>query len=257
MSTDIPRSTITKEDNLFDHLKELRMRLAKSCILVLVVFFALLIVANELYIVFTQPITDLLPSSHTNTGLIATDVTATFMAPFKLAIVCAFILTAPYTLNQMWQFIAPALYRHERRLALSLMLLSSTLFYAGICFAYFVIFPIMMAFFVATTPESVSLMPDISQLLNTQLKLIFVFALAFQTPIATFILIKSKIISTESLSDKRPYVILICFVLGMLLTPPDPISQVIFAVPMWVLFEVGLLMARLFANKKTTDTHIP
>ena len=183
------------------------------------------------------------------TSMIATDVTSTFFAPFKLTLVVAFFLAMPVVLGQLWRFIAPGLYDHERKYALPLVILSVLLFYAGIAFAHFVIFPLVMNFFVMASPENVTVTPDIAQYLSIALKLFLAFGMAFEIPIATLILIVSGVTTVKDLSAKRPYVILFCFVFGMLLTPPDPFSQSMLALPMWLLFEIGLLFGRLFQSK--------
>lgn len=184
--------------------------------------------------------------------MIATDVTSPFFAPFKLTLVAAIGLAMPYILHQIWSFIAPGLYANEKRLAIPLLVSSIILFYAGIAFAYFVVFPLIFGFFTSVGPENVAVMTDISSYLNFVLKLFFAFGIAFEIPIATLLLIKSGAISAKDLASKRAYVIVVCFVFGMLLTPPDVISQSLLAIPMWLLFEVGLFYVAFFwsANLK-------
>ncbi|RLT93076.1 twin-arginine translocase subunit TatC [Ketobacter sp.] len=237
-----PESNLT----LIGHLVELRDRIMKSLLAILVVFLCLIYFANDIYELVAKPIRDQLPEG---TTMIATDVTSTFFAPFKLTLVVAFFLAMPVVLGQVWRFIAPGLYAHERRYALPLLVLSVLLFYAGIAFAHFVIFPLIMNFFVMASPENVTVTPDIAQYLSIALKLFFAFGLAFEIPIATMILILSGVTTVKDLSTKRPYVILFCFVFGMLLTPPDPFSQSMLAIPMWMLFELGLLFGRLIKRK--------
>lgn len=233
---------------LIGHLVELRNRIMKSLLAILVVFLSLIYFANDIYELVAKPIRDQLPEG---TTMIATDVTSTFFAPFKLTLVVAFFLAMPVVLGQIWRFIAPGLYEHERKYALPLLVLSVILFYAGIAFAHFVIFPLIMNFFVMASPENVTVTPDIAQYLAIALKLFFAFGLAFEIPIATMILVIAGVTTVQDLSAKRPYVILFCFVFGMLLTPPDPFSQSMLAIPMWMLFEMGLLMSRLFKPRKS------
>ncbi|MBA54930.1 MAG: twin-arginine translocase subunit TatC [Pseudomonadales bacterium] len=244
----------TGEGNLtlIGHLVELRNRIMKSLLAILVVFLSLIYFANDIYELVAKPIRDQLPEG---TTMIATDVTSTFFAPFKLTLVVAFFLAMPVVLGQIWRFIAPGLYEHERKYALPLLILSVLLFYAGIAFAHFVIFPLIMNFFVMASPENVTVTPDIAQYLTIALKLFFAFGLAFEIPIATMILVIAGVTTVKELSAKRPYVILFCFVFGMLLTPPDPFSQSMLAIPMWMLFEMGLLMSRLFKPRKSRDEY--
>ncbi|AUM12248.1 twin-arginine translocase subunit TatC [Ketobacter alkanivorans] len=235
---------------LIGHLVELRDRIMKSLLAILVMFVSLIYFANDIYELVAKPIRDQLPEG---TTMIATDITSTFFAPFKLTLVVAFFLAMPVVLAQIWRFIAPGLYAHERKFALPLLVLSVLLFYSGIAFAHFVIFPLIMNFFVMASPENVTVTPDIAQYLSIALKLFFAFGLAFEIPIATIILILSGVTTVKDLSSKRPYVILFCFVFGMLLTPPDPFSQSMLALPMWMLFEVGLLIGRLIKRNKPED----
>lgn len=236
---------------LIGHLVELRDRVMKSLLAILVVFLSLIYFANDIYELVAKPIRDQLPEG---TTMIATDVTSTFFAPFKLTMVVAFFLAMPVVLGQIWRFIAPGLYAHERKFAVPLLILSVLLFYAGIAFAHFVIFPLIMNFFVMASPENVTVTPDIAQYLSIALKLFFAFGLAFEIPIATMLLILSGVTTVKDLASKRPYVILFCFVFGMMLTPPDPFSQSMLAIPMWMLFEMGLLMSRLFKVRKSDTT---
>lgn len=225
-----------------EHLLELRSRLLRSVLAVLVVFLALFSFSNEIYTLIATPLMQNLPEG---SQMIATDVAAPFLTPFKLSMVVSVFLAAPYILFEVWGFIAPALFQHEKRLLLPVLLASVILFYCGIAFAYFVVFPLMFAFFSAAGPQGIAYTPDISRFLDTVLKLFFAFGVAFEVPIATVILVRTGATSVASLSEKRPYVIVGCFVIGMLLTPPDPLSQCLMAVPMWLLFESGLLFSRL------------
>jgi len=250
MSKDRPRVDPEANLTLIGHLIELRDRVIKSLLAILVVFLGLVYFANDIYELVSKPIRDQLPEG---TTMIATDITSTFFAPFKLTLVVAFFLAMPVVLGQVWRFIAPGLYDHERKFALPLLILSVLLFYSGIAFAHFVIFPLIMNFFVMASPENVTVTPDIAQYLGIALKLFFAFGLAFEIPIATIILILTGMTTVKDLAAKRPYVILFCFIFGMLLTPPDPFSQSMLAIPMWMLFELGLLIGRLI--KRKPDEH--
>lgn len=181
--------------------------------------------------------------------MIATDVAAPFFAPFKLAFMLAIILAFPFILHQMWGFIAPGLYSHEKRFAAPILFSSVLLFYSGIAFAYFVVFPLAFAFFTGVAPEGITIATDISSYLDFVLKIFIAFGFAFEVPIVVFVACWAGITNVTSLSEKRPYVVVSAFVLGMFLTPPDVISQTLLAVPMWLLFELGLLMARVFTRK--------
>ena len=183
--------------------------------------------------------------------MIATEVASPFLTPFKLTIVLSIFVAIPFMLHQVWGFIAPGLYRHEKKLAIPVLASSVFLFYAGIVFAYYVVFPLVFGFFTSVGPEGVSVMTDINSYLDFVLKLFFAFGIAFEIPIATFLLIMSGATTAEKLAAKRPYVVIGCFVLGMLLTPPDVISQAMLAIPMWLLFEVGLLFGK--AVKKPAE----
>ncbi len=182
--------------------------------------------------------------------MIATEVASPFLAPFKLTLVVAVFVAVPYVLHQAWAFVAPGLYDNEKALALPILASSIALFYGGAAFAYYVVFPLLFQFFTQTGPENVAVMTDINQYLNFVLKLFFAFGVAFEIPIATFLLILSGATTVESLSKKRPYVVLGCFVIGMLLTPPDVISQTLLALPMWVLFEVGLILSKIMRRRQ-------
>lgn len=235
---------------LISHLIELRNRLLRSVIVVLVIFIGLAFFANELYEWLSQPLKNALPE---NSTLIAIDVTAPLFAPFKLAFISSIFIAMPFVLHQAWMFISPGLYKHEKGFAVPLLVSSILLFYAGIAFAYFVIFPIIFGFLSSVGPEGVSYLPDINSVLSIALKLFFAFGLAFEIPIATMLLIWSGLVSHEQLSNTRPYTVVGIFIFAMLLTPPDMISQVLLAVPMWVLFELGLIFAKAYSPKKAED----
>lgn len=235
---------------LFTHLLELRNRLLRCVICVLLIFLSLFYFANDLYLIMVEPLSSLLP----RTGdLIATGVTSPFLVPFKMTLVLSILISMPLILQQIWGFVAPGLYHHEKRFGIPLLISSIILFYAGIAFAYFVVMPIVFGFFTAIGPEGVSFLPDISNVLNFMLKMFFAFGLSFEIPIATFLLVIMGMTTVEKLSSKRPYIFLGCFVVGMLVTPPDVVSQSILAIPMWLLFELGLLFSR-FVKKPRAAT---
>jgi sec-independent protein translocase protein TatC len=227
---------------LVAHLTELRDRLLRSILAVLLVFIGLFYFANDIYTYVSAPLRQLMPSG---TSMIATEVASPFLAPFKLTMVVALFVAMPYILHQTWRFIAPALYRSERRLAVPILLSSVLLFYAGLAFAYYAVFPLIFAFFTSVTPDGVAIMTDINSYLNFVLKLFFAFGIAFEIPVATVLLISAQVTTVEALAAKRPYVVVVCFIVGMLLTPPDIISQTLLAVPVWLLFEAGLFFGSL------------
>ncbi|ROU00812.1 twin-arginine translocase subunit TatC [Marinobacter sp. R17] len=238
-----------QEMSLIDHLLELRNRLLKMVLATLICFAGIYPFANKIYLWISQPLRDLLPEGQV---MIATDVTSPFFAPLKLALVLSVFVAIPYILYQLWSFVAPGLYRHEKKLAFPLLFSSVVLFYLGAVFAYFVVFPLVFGFFTTVGPEGISEMPDISSYLTFVLKMFFAFGVAFEIPIAVILMILAGITTPEDLAAKRPYVVVGCFIIGMLLTPPDIISQTLLAVPMWVLFELGILFGRL-ARRRTED----
>lgn len=248
MSTSTDHDQRVDEDTqpLLAHLMELRSRILRAVLAILIIFFPLYYVANQLYAFVAAPLMQVMPEG---AGMIATQVASPFLTPFKLALVCAFFLAIPFVLHQIWAFVAPGLYKHEKRFAVPLLVSSVLLFYSGMAFAYFVVFPLAFAFFAGVAPEGVSIATDISAYLDFVLKILFAFGFAFEIPIATFLLVLTGISDIESLKAKRAYVVVGCFVVGMLLTPPDVISQTLLALPMWALYEVGLLFAR-FAPKR-------
>lgn len=234
------------EQPFLSHLLELRDRLLRMVIAILVVFVVLFPFGNDIYTMIAEPIRAQLPEG---SQMIATQVASPFLTPFKLALVSAVFLSMPYLLFQIWGFIAPGLYSHEKRLGLPLLTASILLFYLGMVFAYFVVFPLVFGFFTSVTPEGVAQMPDIAFYLEFVLKLFFAFGIAFQIPIATILLVAMGMTTPQKLGRKRPYVIVGVFVTGMLLTPPDVVSQTLLAIPMWLLFEVGILFSRFFQRK--------
>jgi len=235
---------------LIAHLTELRDRLLRALLAVLIVFIGLFPFANEIYTFVSEPLRKLLPEGAT---MIATEVASPFLTPFKLTLVAAVFLAIPYVLYQLWSFIAPGMYKHEKRLAVPLLVSSIFLFYAGAAFAYFVVFPLIFAFFTSTGPADITMMTDINSYLDFVLKLFFAFGLAFEIPIAAVLLVWSGITTPESLAQKRPYIIVGCFIVGMLLTPPDVISQSLLAIPMWLLFEVGVYFGRIIVRHKNKE----
>ena len=232
---------------LIEHLIELRSRLMRAVIAILVVFLGLYSFSNDIYLFVAEPLMALLPPG---SQMIATEVASPFLAPFKLTLVTALFIAIPFVLHQAWSFIAPGLYDNEKALAIPILVSSILLFYAGAAFAYYVVFPLLFAFFTQAGPENITVMTDINQYLNFVLKLFFAFGVAFEIPVATFLLILSGATTVESLSQKRPYIILGCFVVGMVLTPPDVISQSLLAIPMYLLYEVGLLFGRLVRKRR-------
>jgi len=230
------------EGSLVSHLMELRNRLLKAIAAVLVVFVALAPFADTIFTLVADPLMRQLPAG---TSMIATQVAAPFLTPFKLTLVVAIALAMPVVLYQTWAFIAPGLYSQERRFALPLLASSVLLFYLGIAFAYFVVFPLMFGFFTATAPEGVTVMTDITSYLSFVLALFFAFGLAFEVPVATVLLVWAGLVTPAALARHRAYVLLGAFVAGMLLTPPDVISQTLLALPMYLLYEVGIVMSRI------------
>ncbi|MDZ7783156.1 MAG: twin-arginine translocase subunit TatC [Halioglobus sp.] len=231
---------------LVAHLTELRDRLLRALLAVLVVFLCLFPFANDIYAAVSKPLRAILPEG---TSMIATEVASPFFTPFKLTLFVAVFLAMPYVLYQVWSFIAPGMYRQEKRLAVPLLASSVVLFYAGAAFAYFVVFPLIFAFFTSVGPEDVQIMTDINSYLDFVLKLFFAFGIAFEIPIAAVLLISAGVTTPEALAQKRPYIIVGCFVFGMLLTPPDIISQSLLALPMWLLFEAGVYFGKLMQRR--------
>ena len=227
-------------ESISSHLLELRSRLIRVIICLGILFIAGIPFASEIYGFVASPLLTILPEG---SSMIATQVTSPFMAPIKLVLFAALLVTMPYLFYEVWMFMSPGLYKNEKSFVMPLMATTVILFTTGIAFAYFVVCPIIFKFFIASAPNSIQVMTDISQYLNFIIKLVFAFGVAFEIPIATFLLIKSSIVKKESLIKSRPYLIILFFVIGMLLTPPDIFSQLFLALPMWVLFELGLLLS--------------
>lgn len=236
----IKTQTMTK-DSISNHLLELRSRLLK--VIFLFAIFSVLGIpfASEIYLFVSAPLIELLPDGST---MIATEVASPFMAPIKLVLYIALMFSMPWLFYQTWMFMSPGLYKNERAFTGPLMLSTVILFFSGAAFAFFVVCPIIFKFFIAMAPESIRVMTDINQYLSFVFKLIFAFGVAFEIPIATILIVKNGIMSKESLVKARPYLIILFLIVGMLLTPPDVFSQLFLAIPMWILFEVGILFAR-------------
>ena len=232
------------KDSISNHLIELRSRLLKVFALFAILTIAGIPFASEIYSFIASPLIDLLPNEST---MIATEVASPFMAPIKLVLYVALLLSMPWLFYQTWMFVSPGLYKEEKKVTAPLMLSTIILFFSGVCFAFFVVCPIIFKFFIGMAPANIQVMTDINQYLSFIFKLLFAFGIAFEIPIATVIIIKSGIATRESLISARPYLIILFLVIGMLLTPPDIFSQLFLAVPMWLLFEIGILFSR---NKK-------
>lgn len=233
------------EGTLLSHLVELRSRLIKIAAAVLLVFVALIPFAQRIFEVVSKPLVDVLPGQQ----MIATEVASSLLTPFKLTFFVALFIAMPIILYQVWAFVAPGLYKKEKHFAFPLLASSILLFYAGVAFAYFVVFPLVFAFFTAVTPEGVEMMTDISSYLDFITTIVLAFGLAFEVPIATVLIVWTGLTTTAKLGKARPYVFLLAFVVGMLLTPPDVISQTLLAVPVYLLFEIGIIMSRIFSKK--------
>lgn len=246
MSARPPDEEQLTESSLISHLLELRDRLLRALVATFLIAVPCLYFANDLFSWLAAPLLEWLPEGST---LIATSVVAPFMTPFKLALLAAIFLAMPVILYQVWAFVAPGLYRHERRFALPLFVSSVLLFYSGAAFAYYVVFPLVFRFFVMTTPAGVQMMTDMTQYLDFVVLLFFAFGLAFEIPVATVLLVRTGLVGLESLGRNRGYVLLGIFIIAAFLTPPDPVSQTMMALPMYVLYEAGLLLARLLVPK--------
>ena len=235
------------EQPFISHLLELRDRLLRMVLAVLVFFVAMFPFANDIYVFIAEPLMAHLPEG---TSMIATQVASPFLTPFKMSLVASVFLAMPVILYQLWGFVAPGLYSHEKRLAMPLLVSSILLFYTGMVFAYFVVFPLVFGFLTGTAPEGVAVMTDIASYLDFVLTLFFAFGVAFEVPIATIVLVIMGVTTPDKLRQKRPYIIVAAFVIGMFLTPPDIISQTLLALPMWILFEFGLFFSAAFVRNK-------
>lgn len=240
-----------REQTLIEHLLELRDRLLRIVVAVLLLFLGLLPFANDIYHALAKPLLDVMPEG---TSMIATGVASTFIAPMKLTGWLALFIAVPYVLFQVWGFVAPGLYKHEKRFAAPVLISSVLLFYAGMAFAYFLVFPLVFGFFTSTAPEGVQAMTDIEAYLSFVLALFLAFGIAFETPVAVVLLVAMCMVTTQQMIAARPYIIVAAFVIGMLLTPPDVISQLMMAIPMWMLFEVGLVIGKVIEKKRGIKT---
>jgi sec-independent protein translocase protein TatC len=246
-SNQAPESSEPEEQPFISHLLELRDRLLRSVLAVLLIFLALFYFANDIYTFVAGPLMHHLP---VGTSMVAIDPISPLLTPLKLVLVASVFLAMPVILWQAWAFIAPGLYTHERRLAVPLIVSSVALFYAGMAFAYYVVLPLVFAFLTGTAPQGVEVMTDITRYLDFVLTLFFAFGVAFEVPVATVLLVWAGVTTPDSLASKRPYVVVGAFVIGMVLTPPDIISQTLLAIPMWILFEVGVFFSRWVARDK-------
>ncbi len=237
---------LAKEQSFISHLLELRTRLMRAVIAVMVVFVAAFPFANKLYAILAKPLIEAMPEGST---MIATEVASPFLTPLKVTFFFAFVVAIPVVLYQLWAFVAPGLYKNEKRLVLPVVAASVVLFFIGGLFAYFVVFPMIFKFFQATAPEGVTVMTDIKAYLGFVIKLFLAFGFAFEVPIFTLLIIKMGMTTRESLAKKRPYIFVGAFVAGMLLTPPDVISQAMLAIPIWLLFELGLFLSAFVTAK--------
>lgn len=245
--------SVEQSQPLISHLVELRNRLLRSFICVLVVFCALVYWANDIYTLLATPLTENLPAGAT---MIATNVATPFFTPIKLTGVVAVFLSVPFILYQIWAFVAPALYKHEKRLIYPLLVSSTLLFYLGVAFAYYVVFPLVFGFLTSTAPEGVQMATDISSYLDFVLTIFLAFGICFEVPVAIILLCWSGVTSADDLREKRPYIIVAAFVIGMLLTPPDIFSQTLLAIPMCLLFEVGLFFSKFYKPRDEQEESI-
>ncbi len=240
-----------EQTGFISHLVELRDRLLRIVAGIALVLICLLPFANELYTLLAEPLLSHLPDG---SSMIAIDVISPFLIPFKLALLLAVFITVPYSLYHVWAFVAPGLYRHEKRLVVPLLVSSTLLFYLGVAFAYFVVFPIVFGFIIGIAPEGISVMTDISRYLDFVVALFLAFGIAFEIPVAAVLLVAVGFTTPQALAEKRPYVIVAVFVIGMFLTPPDVISQILLAIPMWLLYECGIIASRLLLRHRSATT---
>ena len=241
------------EQPFISHLIELRNRLLKIILVVLFIFLGLASYANEIYTILSVPLLRHMPE---NSTMIAIDVASPFFTPFKLTLVVSAFIAVPLILYQLWAFVAPGLYKHERKMIFPLLLASTLLFYLGVAFAYFVVFPLVFGFLTAAAPANVAVMTDISKYLDFVLTIFFAFGITFEVPIFTIVLVWTGLTTPKSLAEKRPYIIVGAFIIGMFLTPPDAISQTLLAVPIWLLFEIGLIFSKFFIPESRYKTDI-
>jgi len=231
---------MSTSESFIGHLVELRTRLLHSAVAVLVVFICLFPWASDLYTLMAQPLLAKLPKGG---QMIATDVTTPFFVPLKVAMMAAFLIVLPYVLYQIWRFVAPGLYANEKRLVVPLIVASTMLFFCGMGFAYFIVFPVVFGFITSTVPQGVAVMTDIDKYLSFVLSLFMAFGIAFQVPVAVVLLVRMGFVTLEKLREARPYVVVGAFVVGAIFTPPDVVSQFMLAMPLWLLYEAGILVA--------------
>jgi len=234
-------------ETFISHLIELRTRLLRAIVMVVIVFVCLFPFAQELYALLAQPLLASLPKGG---QMIATDVTTPFFVPMKVAMMAAFLISLPYVLYQLWAFIAPGLYSHEKKLAAPLVAVSTILFLCGMSFAYFLVFPVIFGFISSVAPEGVAVMTDINKYLDFVLTLFLAFGITFEVPVAVIVLVKMGVVSVEKLREIRSYVVVGAFVIGAIFTPPDVVSQIMLAVPLWLLYEAGIVAAAIITRKK-------
>lgn len=237
---------MSQSDTFISHLIELRDRLLRIVLGVVVVFVCLFPFANDIYTLLAHPLLARLPAGG---QMIATAVTTPFFVPMKVAMLAALLLSLPYTLYQVWAFVAPGLYQHEKRFVAPLILLSTLLFFIGMAFAYFLVFPVVFGFIAGTAPEGVAVMTDIGNYLDFVITLFLAFGIAFEVPVAVLLLVKLGMVSVATLKEIRPYVVVGAFIAGAILTPPDVISQIMLAVPLWLLYEAGIFAAGFLATR--------
>jgi len=236
------------------HLLELRTRLTRAAIAVLICLLPFMYYSNELYSLFARPLVKYLPQG---SMMIATDVASQFFAPFKLALVAALFVAMPIVIYQIWSFVAPGLYKNEKRLTVPILFSSVLLFYVGIAFAYFIVFPVVFGFFASIQIEGVTYMPDISMYLDFALFMFLAFGISFEIPVVVLLLVKMGVVPVQKLQAWRPYMIVVAFIIAAVLTPPDPVSQTMLAVPMCLLYELGLLAARILSKPVAVPTSTP
>jgi sec-independent protein translocase protein TatC len=242
--------TAQADSGFISHLVELRNRLLYIITGVAVVMLLLLPFAGELYTILATPLLKHLPEG---TSMIAIDVAAPFLVPFKFVMLLAVFITVPFTLYHIWAFVAPGLYQREKKMVAPLLVSSTLLFYLGTAFAYFLVFPLVFAFIIGVAPEGITVMTDISRYLDFVVALFLAFGLAFETPVATVLLVATGMTTPAALASKRAYVIVAVFVIGMLLTPPDVVSQILLAIPMWILYEVGIIASKMVLRRRAGD----
>ncbi|HXS92130.1 MAG TPA: twin-arginine translocase subunit TatC [Steroidobacteraceae bacterium] len=245
--SDEPDRELLAEGTLISHLVELRQRLLKAVVAIAIVFAPCAWFANDLFTIIATPLIQKMPAG---SSMIATSLISPFMAPLKLSLFVALFIAMPYVLYQVWAFVAPGLYKREKRFAIPLVVSSIVLFYAGVAFAYFVVFPLMFAFLTTTAPTGVQVMTDITNYLDFVLLLFFAFGIAFEMPVATVLLAATGLVRVETMTKNRGYVILGIFVIAAFLTPPDALSQTAMALPMWLLYEIGIILSRILLREK-------